>query len=29
MTEVVRRSDDDGTSAKLAASPTASPLDVL
>jgi len=29
MTEVVRSSDDDSTSAKLAASPTASPLDVL
>src|ERR1700730_17186955 len=29
MTEVVRRSDDDSISAKLAACPTASPLDVL
>jgi hypothetical protein len=29
MTEVVRRSDDDSTLAKLAACPTASPLDVL
>jgi hypothetical protein len=29
MIEVVRRSDDDSTLAKLAACPTASPLDVL